>query len=1316
MNTLNKYYKTILITISTVLAICFSNTEAIARHYYFKKMAVEEGLPSTIACSLIDRDGFLWIGSPRGLGKYDGSNLTLLQNNNSTHTLFPSNNILNLFEDKQGDIWILTKKGLVLFDKKSNTFEETGYIASSVIEDNEGLLFGGVNNIYRYNYDTKSFKKAYSINTSKGFSINALVKINTTDNNYLLCSNKWKGIIRIDAKTGKSSTVFPECGKYIQTIMTDSKNHIWIAPYNLGVKEYDQNGNLIAEYTKSNSSLSNNIILTMIEKNGEIWLGTDGGGINILNPKTGTIETLKHIPTQKWSFPANSIINLYKDKYNTIWAGTVRNGLINIRETSMITYSAGNQNDPSSLSGSTVLNLYKQEENKIWIGTDGGGINLFNPEKQQFKHFEKTFGDKVGAICKFSEQSLLLSIFSKGLFVFNPKNQSKKPFIIIDKQTNNSLCKQGKSVNLCNSGKNEILILAKHIYKYNLETQKFTVLKEDNNITASPQFICKKNGNIYIHDLYRIYSYTPSKGDSLKTIFKCPKNILLNSVTCDNLNNFYLGTNKGLFLCNNSNHKLDNIPQLVNLELTGDVSLVVCDSKGTIWFGSNDRLMSWNPSDKLLCLYGESDGVLRNEYISKAGMVEEDGTVYMGGVRGLLSINTNEVKPSTNTPQLHISSLFSNGKAIPKEDKITAKLGSKIDFSIITDEENFFRRRLYKFYVSGPLNMNITSEVPSFGFEFSKPGTYNVSATCNTQNGNVTLPQSLLTIEIPTPWYRAWWFILLCILSTCLLLGSIIQQIWAYRNKKMNNLIRKYEEELRQEKKNFLINISHELRTPLTIMYAHLSKIMETLQNKTKNDAPNKNAIEAIYRQEERMRNLVNIVLEVCKIESGANTITILPYNLNSWLQDIIHKFESEAKAKNISLKFEPDSDINILSFDAKKCEVIISNLFINAFKQSHSGSVIILKTEKIKEQEDNFVRISVIDQGAGNTSELGVGLSYSTILAKLHGGKIGSKYNSIESESFTNGSTNYVDLPLRIQAEELSYDININKENIKLQDIMSDALAENTNVDIQLSSNSDLDTSSYTILLVDDNKDLTDFFKKALEEHFQKVLIASDGVEGLQITKKEQPDIIISDVMMPRMNGYELCKRIKEDLSISHIPVLLLTARDDKESIMSGYKTGADGYLTKPFEMDMLMELIRNRLIKRENIRKQFMSAGFAASPEDSTFSSTDENFLLNLNRIINDNISDPKLDVPFICKEIGMSKGSLYNKLKALTGMSFVNYLKKIRMEKAKELICSTDLSVTEIAYMTGYSTPRYFSSVFKQYTEMTPSEFKKKNEGNS
>ena len=251
--------------------------------------------------------------------------------------------------------------------------------------------------------------------------------------------------------------------------------------------------------------------------------------------------------------------------------------------------------------------------------------------------------------------------------------------------------------------------------------------------------------------------------------------------------------------------------------------------------------------------------------------------------------------------------------------------------------------------------------------------------------------------------------------------------------------------------------------------------------------------------------------------------------------------------------------------------------------------------------------------------------------------------------------------------------------------------------------------TKDYSLLVVDDNQDLIDFLRDTMKVHFKQVYTAADGVEALEIVRRYQPDIVVSDVMMPRMNGYELCKQIKENIDISHIPVILLTARDDEQSQLHGYKIGADGYLTKPFEEEMLLELIRSRLRNREQTKVRYLNAGLLPAPEESTFSQADETFLLKLNKIIVENLDSSVLDIAFLCKEMYMSRATLYNKLKALTDMGANDYINKFRLERAIQLITTTDLNFTEIAERTGFSTSRYFSTAFKQYTGETPTQYK-------
>ena len=518
--------------------------------------------------------------------------------------------------------------------------------------------------------------------------------------------------------------------------------------------------------------------------------------------------------------------------------------------------------------------------------------------------------------------------------------------------------------------------------------------------------------------------------------------------------------------------------------------------------------------------------------------------------------------------------------------------------------------------------------------------------------------------------------------------------------------MKEHEQQVYEEKVRFLINISHELRTPLTLIHAPLSRILKSLSSDDNHYLP----LKAIYRQSQRMKNLINMVLDVRKMEVGESKMQIQPHPLNQWIEHVSQDFINEGEAKNVRIRYTLDPRIETVSFDKDKCETILSNLLINALKHSPENTEITITSELLPEA--GRVRISISDQGnglqqvdirklftrfyqgTGEQSGTGIGLSYSKILVELHGGSIGARNNQ------ETGATFFFELPLKQGTEEI-----ICQPKAYLNELISDDKNEH------IPNENNFDTTPYTILVVDDNPDLTDFLKKSLGEYFKRIVIASDGVEALQLIKNHAPDIIVSDVMMPRMNGYELCKNMKEDITISHIPIILLTARDDKQSQLSGYKNGADGYLTKPFEIEMLMEIVRNRLKNRESTKKRYLNAGLIPAVEESTFSQADETFLLKLNQIIQENLDSSSLDVTFICKEIGMSRASLYNKLKALTDMGANDYINKFRMEKAITLITGTEMSFTEIAEKVGFTTSRYFSTAFKQYTGDTPTQYKEK-----
>lgn len=635
-----------------------------------------------------------------------------------------------------------------------------------------------------------------------------------------------------------------------------------------------------------------------------------------------------------------------------------------------------------------------------------------------------------------------------------------------------------------------------------------------------------------------------------------------------------------------------------------------------------------------------------------------------------------------------------------------------IIIKIITRDKDIFRKPMYRYTITGLNGQNIYSYLPEINLSSLPTGSYHIKAACSTRNGDWTADYDILTLTVLPPWYKSGWFILSCTLF--IFISVILTFILILRNKetKLKWAMKEHEQQVYEEKVRFLINISHELRTPLTLIHAPLKQLMDKLTA----DNENYPLIQSICKQSERMKNILNTVLNVRKMEVGQSTLHIQSIQLDEWAEQLISDFKPEASVRGITLVYQPEPEIQTLCFDKEKCTTILTNLLINALKYTPDESTISISTRLSEDR--TRVRISISDQGPGlkdvDTNNLfvrfyqgnnsrpgtGIGLSYSKILVEQHGGNIGA----YDNKNFGSpGATFWFELPLNTEPGNIT---------LHPQEYLNTLLAptqETESIPEQQEENKT--APSHALLIVDDNKDLTDYLATALKDRFKTIWVAADGEEALRLCREKRPHIVVSDIQMPHMNGYELCKQIKEDLEISHIPVILLTARNDEESQLYGYKNGADAYITKPFEVSMLYAIVCSQLHNRERMRTRYTDIGPLPPPEEGTFSSADEEFLNRLNQIITEHLDNEQLGIPFICNKIGISRASLYNKLKALTDMGANDYITKIRMERAIWLILHTELSVNDIADKTGFSTARYFSTVFKQHTGCSPTQYREK-----
>ena len=1290
--------------LSLLLLFILLHSISEAKQYFFQQIPSQNGLSSMVRCMEVSQEkGYVWIGTRSGIGRFDGYEQRRYLRGNVTHIL----------EDEEHTIWVITEKGIFRYNEIEDNFilvrdkDNNPVIASSLCLWEDGVIFGGRGRLYKYNYEDHIINLFHTLKPNGKYHISNLYQ---WDSHTLLATNRWAKALFIDIATGNTRPV-PFNSEQIISLLIDRKGNVWVAHYNQGVSCYGRNGKQLQTYHTQNSPLKTNVVLSLEEHNGQIWMGTDGGGIHILNPQTGKISTLRYIPGDRYSLPANSILCLYNDKSNNMWAGSVRNGLINIKEVGMKTYQDVLPGQNYGLSEKTILSIYQDNDNQIWIGTDGGGINLFDPATGKFHHILSTWEEKVASITGMDKNHLLVSLFSQGLFVFHKETHRYQPLVIINDSINDILCHRGKTVNVYQNTPETILMLSETPYKYHIGKKQFIPITKGKGITDIVGTLLPINStgeDCYLHDLEHIYKINSSLNE-LELIFTCQTDTVFNSVSLDENGLLWIGSNYGLSYYNPVTKQYTLVPNT----LINEISSLICDRQGRVWIGTEEKLFAYLIKEKKFILFGEPDGVVQNEYLEKPRLLSSSGDIYMGGVNGLLHINRHLPDEPALLPTLQLADILVGGERISNDHQLSVNEKSKpIIIKIITRNKDIFRKPMYRYTITGLNGQNIYSYLPEINLSSLPTGSYHIKAACSTRNGDWTADYDILTLIVLPPWYKSGWFILSCTLF--IFVSVILIFILLLRNKetKLKWAMKEHEQQVYEEKVRFLINISHELRTPLTLIHAPLKQLMDKLTA----DNENYPLIQSICKQSERMKNILNTVLNVRKMEVGQSTLHVQSIQLDEWAEQLISDFKPEASVRGITLVYQPEPEIQTLCFDKEKCTTILTNLLINALKYTPDESTISISTRL--SEDKTRVRISISDQGPGlkdvDTNNLfvrfyqgnnsrpgtGIGLSYSKILVEQHGGNIGA----YDNKNFGSpGATFWFELPLNTEPGNIT---------LHPQEYLNTLLAPTQETEsIPKQQEENKTAPNHTLLVVDDNKDLTDYLATALKDRFKTIWVAADGEEALRLCRKKRPHIVVSDIQMPRMNGYELCKQIKEDLEISHIPVILLTARNDEESQLYGYKNGADAYVTKPFEVSMLYAIICSQLHNRERMRTRYTDIGPLPPPEEGTFSSADEEFLNRLNQIITEHLDNEQLGIPFICDKIGISRASLYNKLKALTDMGANDYITQIRMERAIWLILHTELSVNDIADKTGFSTARYFSTVFKQHTGCSPTQYREK-----
>lgn len=758
-------YRTLIIILFLLAGVKLLSSEHCV-NYSFTQLSIEQGLSQSTAQSiLLDHKGTLWIGTKSGLNSYTQEGIkTYLHHSGDPHSL-PSNYINHLTEDSLGNFWIATSKGLALYDDEQDQFNtvNSSIIYSSVGVEG-GMWFGSENAIHCYDYKSKELKTIH-IEKEEGKGINPvdyrIQKMLYLEDGKILIGTRKKGIYLYDCRIRQFTLLIPSSQNLLTSLYVTADHHIYTAFYGDGFYCYDRTGKMLKHYTKENSGLKNNYVLDMAEYNGNIWLATDGSGINLFTPRTFQFSQLQHIVGDYSSLPVNSITLLYKDMKDNLWAGSVRGGIFSIKETYIKTYKEAILNNTNGLSEQSVISLYEEKDGKVWIGTDGGGINLYDPSTDKFIHFPSTYGDKVVSIAEVSETELMVSLYTKGIFLFNKKTHKYRPFTIVDEETNKKECFYGYLPLANQVADGKIYIISCGTYVYHTHDHTFSRMQTDRDYDFSNDALCLSYSNDRFSLLKCAHQafWVDQKSDSIRLLFELEKDELITSMSYDNNRMIWTSTNKGLGFFDLESQKYHRI----RTRLFNGISYLIADGKGRLWICAQNHLYSYIIKENRFILWNSSDGFPPNEILFAYQKQSNRDYIYLGGSEGLVKINTDIPYTETQIPEIYLSEILFNGSpSLKKVKENTIKIPwnyNSLSVHFRIKNRDVFQKYLLQYTIEGRGKRSIETYDPVLNLSSLSAGNYSIWVSCNTKNGNRTPSKQLIHIIVTPPWYKTVWFI-----------------------------------------------------------------------------------------------------------------------------------------------------------------------------------------------------------------------------------------------------------------------------------------------------------------------------------------------------------------------------------------------------------------------------------------------------------------------------------------------------------------------------------------------------------------------------
>ncbi|WP_235295864.1 two-component regulator propeller domain-containing protein [Portibacter marinus] len=1306
---------------------------------YFKKLGRQDGLSqSSVFAITEDTDGFLWFGTRDGLNKYDGYNFTIFRKGDSDNGPV-GNDVRSLYTDPfENLLWIGTLEGLSYLDLDTYTFTSFRH----EVDNLSGLASNHISCIYRkgenqvwvgtskglneYNPVTSQFKLYRNTDASNTNTITHILDmgpstfwIGTRNGLYSFDLNT-KGFAKIDLGESLNQSI-------ITAMVRNVDGTIWLGTDQFGIIQLDSEGKIL-KHLKSNSEVSNtlgsNIIRSLcFDAPNRLWIGTFDG-LNLLDTKTEEMTLYKSDRSLKNALTDNSIKALYADRKGSMWIGTYYGGVNHLDEGynqfKNYTYSPYHQ----GLSAPVVSSFAEDQNGDLWIGTEGGGLNFYDVNLQTYKHFVPD--DHSNTIAGSNVKQLLLDgddlwigHFSSGLDKFNIKTQTFENLGLEEGLSNDNVYDL-----LIQDAKIWIATYAGGLNIYDKATGEVVIYQHNDldSLSVSSDFIRvlfrSSSDEIWLGTA-RGLNQIEVDGNGLPFVFKrYLEDIKIYSIQEDNKGNLWLGTiSNGLIKWNPKTLESKSYSTFDGLA-GNTVFGIIEDEKGYLWLSTNNGISRFCKDDEQFINFNNANGLTNSEFNFNAYYRTANGDIIFGGVNGYTRFDPQQIIINDFEPPVVFTGITQNNRPLKLEhnineiEKVLFKYNQAnftINFAALdySNPDNNY----YSYKLEGLDQEWITSiGQPSATYTIQRHGTYTFLLKGGNSAGKWNDEVKKLEIEVLPPPWRTWWAYLLYILIGIAGIYAILRYLRLRDSYQFELKEKLQKEELHRLKLNFFTNVAHEFRTPLTLIIGPIEDLIKNL--KSYDYEALKDKLLKINSNSQRMLNLVNQLMTFRKMEAGHEPMKVTEVQLKPYLSKIYGLFEDHANLMDINYKLIlPNDDLKVW-IDEEKIEKVLFNLLSNAFKFTpHQGEIILSILEEqtkvmvvvqdsgegIPKHLHNQIFQRFYEKNPGETSNLikgtGIGLALSKELVELHKGRL-----DVESKE-GNGARFIVNL----QKGKSHFS---SKEIVEVRQF--EAIAKPTEIVLPSEATEErsiISESTLKLLVVDDNREVLDYITSIFDGKY-KIVIASDGKEGLMKSREYQPDLIISDVMMPEMDGITFCNEIRSDLSTSHIPLILLTARTLLDDKLEGLKSGANDFISKPFHPDELRYKVENLLAQQKMIKEALADKAF--NPKDLEITSADEQFLQNLLKLVETNIDNPEFKIEQFAHELAVSRALLFTKIKAMTDMTPKNFLKSFRMKRAIQLLETGKLNVHEVAFMVGYKDPKYFSKVFQKEFGKNPSEY--------